>query len=140
MLMNHYQSCTSLDAHLEREENRQPYLLASGTSKEAISSFFIVFDKKLIPCEATTSLAAIDELFKKFQCPLVACPDLRGPRDDEKMRDPWCPRCGACGAMPRVQERIAREGRAVGVRRAAESARAEAAVGAGRAAGAMKVL
>ncbi|KAJ8366674.1 hypothetical protein AAFF_G00345380 [Aldrovandia affinis] len=43
-------------------------------------------------------------------------------------------------AMPRVQERIAREGRAVGVRRAAESARAEAAVGAARAAGAMKVL
>ncbi|KAJ8349715.1 hypothetical protein SKAU_G00248450 [Synaphobranchus kaupii] len=35
-----------------------------GTSKEAISSFFIAIDKKLIPCEATTSLAAIDELFK----------------------------------------------------------------------------
>ncbi|KAJ8378746.1 hypothetical protein AAFF_G00236660 [Aldrovandia affinis] len=77
---------------------------------------------------------------KKFQCPLVACPDLRGPRDDEKTRDPWCPRCGACGAMSWVQERIAREGRAVGVRRAAESVRAEAAVGAARAAGTMKVL
>ncbi|KAJ8371703.1 hypothetical protein AAFF_G00303120 [Aldrovandia affinis] len=101
--------------------------------------------------------------------PTGGLPDLRGPRDDEKTRDPWCPRCGACGAMSRVQERIAREGRAVGVRRrrsrcgacgamsrvqeriaregravgvrrAAESVRAEAAVGAARAAGAMKVL
>ncbi|KAJ8333619.1 hypothetical protein SKAU_G00416270 [Synaphobranchus kaupii] len=59
-----HKSCTSLEAHLQREENRQPYLLASGTSKEAISSFFIAIDKKLIPCEAATSLAAIDELFK----------------------------------------------------------------------------
>ena len=58
------QSCRSLDEHLERGENRQPYLLASGTSKDAIGSFFIVIDKKLIPCEATTSLAAVDELFK----------------------------------------------------------------------------
>ena len=45
-------------------DTSQPYLLASGTSKEAIGNFFILIDKKLIPCEATTSLAAIDELFK----------------------------------------------------------------------------
>lgn len=43
---------------------RQPYLLASGTTKQAISNFYVVMDKKLIPCQGRTSLAAFDELFK----------------------------------------------------------------------------
>ncbi|KAI9532159.1 hypothetical protein NQZ68_034364 [Dissostichus eleginoides] len=60
-----HKSCRSLDEHLQSHmDTNQPYLLASGTSKEAIGNFFILIDKKLIPCEATTSLAAIDELFK----------------------------------------------------------------------------
>ncbi|KAI4812079.1 hypothetical protein KUCAC02_014935, partial [Chaenocephalus aceratus] len=59
-----HKSCRSLDEYLQSHiDTSQPYLLASGTSKEAIGIFFIVIDKKLIPCEAT-SLAAIDELFK----------------------------------------------------------------------------
>ncbi|KAI9538046.1 hypothetical protein NQZ68_019387 [Dissostichus eleginoides] len=59
-----HKSCRSLDEHLQSHiDTSQPYLLASGTSKEAIGNFFILIDKKLIPCEATTSLAAIDELF-----------------------------------------------------------------------------
>lgn len=44
--------------------HRQPYLLASGTHKWAISNYYIVIDKMLIPCHGTTSLAAFDELFK----------------------------------------------------------------------------
>ncbi|KAJ8346335.1 hypothetical protein AAFF_G00212090 [Aldrovandia affinis] len=60
-----HKSCTSLDAHLEREENRQPYLLTSGTSKEAISSFFIVFDKKLIPCLLREDDAIYEEAYFK---------------------------------------------------------------------------
>ncbi|KAL1248825.1 hypothetical protein QQF64_022143 [Cirrhinus molitorella] len=59
-----HKACRSIQEHLEMEENRQPYILASGSSKEAISKFFIVVDKKVIPCQATSSLAAIDELFK----------------------------------------------------------------------------
>ncbi|KAI4828968.1 hypothetical protein KUCAC02_023036, partial [Chaenocephalus aceratus] len=60
-----HKSCRSLDEHLQSHmDTSQPYLLASGTSKEAVGNFFILIDKKLIPCEATTSLAAIDELFK----------------------------------------------------------------------------
>ncbi|KAJ8385137.1 hypothetical protein AAFF_G00192780 [Aldrovandia affinis] len=55
-------------------------------------------------------------------------PDLRGPRDDGKTRNPWCPRCEACGAMPQVQEQIAKEGRAVGMKQTEKSAEAEAAV------------
>lgn len=60
------QSCRSLEEHLQsrQESHQQPYLLASGTNKQAISSFYIVLDKKLIPCQAATSLAAFDELFK----------------------------------------------------------------------------
>ncbi|CAM4577938.1 unnamed protein product [Leuciscus chuanchicus] len=57
-------ACRSIQEHLEAEENRQPYILATGSSKEAISQFFIVVDKKLIPCQESSSLAAIDELFK----------------------------------------------------------------------------
>ncbi|KAJ8415969.1 hypothetical protein AAFF_G00405260 [Aldrovandia affinis] len=52
----------------------------------------------------------------EISVPTGGLPDLRGPQDDEKTRDPWCPRCGACGERCHgVQERIAREGRAVGV-------------------------
>ncbi|KAJ8383585.1 hypothetical protein AAFF_G00216580 [Aldrovandia affinis] len=46
----------------------------------------------------------------------MAYPNPRGPRDDGTVRNPWCPRCEACGAMPQVQEWIPREGRAVGVK------------------------
>ncbi len=46
------------------EGHRQPYLLASGTHKWAISNYYIVIDKMLIPCQGTTSLAGFDELFK----------------------------------------------------------------------------
>ncbi|XP_052464946.1 uncharacterized protein LOC128021672 [Carassius gibelio] len=59
-----HKACRSIQEHLELEENRQPYILASGSSKEAISHYFIVVDKKLIPCQESSSLAAIDELFK----------------------------------------------------------------------------
>ncbi|KAK0136752.1 hypothetical protein N1851_027064 [Merluccius polli] len=57
-------SCQSLDEHLDSDERQQPYLLACGTTKRAISAFYIVMDKKLIPCQGNTSLAAFDELFK----------------------------------------------------------------------------
>ncbi|XP_076607095.1 uncharacterized protein LOC143333046 [Chaetodon auriga] len=60
-----HKSCRSLQEHLENQEgHRQPYLLASGTSRQAISAYYIVTDKKLIPCQGATSLAAFDELFK----------------------------------------------------------------------------
>ncbi|XP_065127690.2 uncharacterized protein [Paramisgurnus dabryanus] len=60
-----HKSCRSLEEHLENQEgHQQPYLLASGTCKQAISTYYIVIDKKLIPCQETTSLAAFDELFK----------------------------------------------------------------------------
>ncbi|XP_031134996.1 uncharacterized protein LOC116035812 [Sander lucioperca] len=60
-----HKSCRSLEEHLENQEGHcQPYLLASGTHKQAISTYYVVMDKKLIPCLGTTSLAAFDELFK----------------------------------------------------------------------------
>ncbi|CAL8361765.1 unnamed protein product [Arctogadus glacialis] len=62
-----HKSCQSLDEHLDSDERQQPYLLASGTTKRAISAFYIAMDKKLIPCQGNTSLAAFDELFKNLE-------------------------------------------------------------------------
>ncbi|XP_041666249.1 uncharacterized protein LOC121524802 [Cheilinus undulatus] len=60
-----HKSCQSVEEHPKNQEgNHQPYLLASGTSKQAISNYYFLMDKKLIPCQGTTSLAAIDELLK----------------------------------------------------------------------------
>ncbi|XP_073795644.1 uncharacterized protein sb:cb449 isoform X3 [Danio rerio] len=72
-------ACRSIQEHLETEDNRQPYILAIGSSKEAISQFFIVLDKKLIPCQESSSLAAIDELFKvHFVFSISYDPPLKG--------------------------------------------------------------
>ena len=46
------------------EGGSQPYLLATGTSKAQVFTFYIVLDKKLVPCQSCTSLGAFDELFK----------------------------------------------------------------------------
>lgn len=60
-----FQSCQSLEDHLKSTDGHpQPYLLASGTSKAQVSSFYIVLDRKLLPCQSCTSLGAFDELFK----------------------------------------------------------------------------
>nr|XP_046240238.1 uncharacterized protein LOC124056643 isoform X2 [Scatophagus argus] len=63
MLHFHKSSC-SLDEHLQRREGRQPYILAVGRTRNRIDTFYIVVDKQLIPCQATSSLGAFDELFK----------------------------------------------------------------------------
>lgn len=39
-------------------------LLDTGTSKAQIFTFYIVLDKKLVPCQSCTSLGAFDELCK----------------------------------------------------------------------------
>ncbi|KAM8766253.1 uncharacterized protein AB9X84_005521 [Acanthopagrus schlegelii] len=58
-------ACQSLEDHLKSTEGHpQPYLLASGTSKAQVSSFYIVLDRKLLPCQSCTSLGEFDELFK----------------------------------------------------------------------------
>lgn len=54
-----------LEQHLENQvATRKPYLLATWTSKQSVNTYYIVIDKKLIPCQGTTSLAAFDEFFK----------------------------------------------------------------------------
>ncbi|XP_063075072.1 growth/differentiation factor 2 [Engraulis encrasicolus] len=56
---------TSLQQHLDNiTESRQPYLLAQGPQKSSIHSFFIAIDKHALPCQGTTSVGALDELFK----------------------------------------------------------------------------
>ncbi|XP_035760815.1 uncharacterized protein LOC102792227 [Neolamprologus brichardi] len=42
----------------------QPFLLCIGEQKKNIQRFFIIVDQKAIPCDAPTSVAAFDGLFK----------------------------------------------------------------------------
>lgn len=49
---------------MEEREGKQPYILAVGRTQNRIDTFYIAVDKQLIPCQATSSLSAFDELFK----------------------------------------------------------------------------
>ncbi|KAL1023833.1 hypothetical protein UPYG_G00046910 [Umbra pygmaea] len=42
----------------------QPFLLCVGEHKHKLQKFYVVIDQKAIPCQAQTSVAAFDELFK----------------------------------------------------------------------------
>ncbi|XP_066540242.1 uncharacterized protein [Hoplias malabaricus] len=56
---------TSVQQHLDSiTQSRQPYLLAMGSTKCSIHSYFIVIDNHALPCKATGSVGAFDELFK----------------------------------------------------------------------------
>ncbi|XP_014822424.1 PREDICTED: uncharacterized protein LOC106903261 [Poecilia mexicana] len=56
---------TSVQQHLDKITQRtQPYLLAQGSIQSSIHAFFIVIDNYAIPCKATCSVGALDELFK----------------------------------------------------------------------------
>ncbi|XP_017265399.3 uncharacterized protein LOC108235699 [Kryptolebias marmoratus] len=56
---------TSVQQHLDKIKQRtQPYLLAHGSIQSSIHAFFIVIDNYAIPCKATCSVGALDELFK----------------------------------------------------------------------------
>ncbi|XP_062250621.1 uncharacterized protein LOC133960013 [Platichthys flesus] len=54
----------SLTTFLDKVDARQPFLLCIGEQKKKIERFFIVVDQKAIPCNAQTSVAAFDVLFK----------------------------------------------------------------------------
>ncbi|XP_034147593.1 uncharacterized protein LOC114839093 [Esox lucius] len=63
-LVHFHKSCTSIEGHLSGREGHQPFLLGSGRIKGRIDHFYVVVDKRLIPCSGTSSLSAFDELFK----------------------------------------------------------------------------
>ncbi|KAL7859047.1 hypothetical protein SRHO_G00141940 [Serrasalmus rhombeus] len=63
-MVHFHKSCCSIDEHLRGTEGKQPYILAVGRAQKRIHTFYIVVDKQLIPCQATRSLGAFDELFK----------------------------------------------------------------------------
>ncbi|KAI9524981.1 hypothetical protein NQZ68_012491 [Dissostichus eleginoides] len=63
-MMHFHKSCCSIDEHLRERKGQQPYILAAGRTRNRIDTFYIVIDKQLIPCQATSSLGAFDELFK----------------------------------------------------------------------------
>ncbi|MEQ2298051.1 hypothetical protein AMECASPLE_001159 [Ameca splendens] len=58
---------TSVQQHLDKiMQQTQPYLLAQGSTQSSVHAFFIVIDKYAIPCKATCSVGALDELFKAY--------------------------------------------------------------------------
>ncbi|XP_046901230.1 uncharacterized protein LOC124484374 [Hypomesus transpacificus] len=63
-LVNFHKSCNSIEGHLSGREGHQPFLLGSGRIKGRIDHFYVVVDKRLIPCSGSSSLSAFDELFK----------------------------------------------------------------------------
>ncbi|KAL3981348.1 p24 family protein gamma-4 [Sarotherodon galilaeus] len=63
-MVHFHKSNCSIDEHLRKREGKQPYILAVGRTQNNIHQFYIVVDKHLIPCQATSSLGAFDELFK----------------------------------------------------------------------------
>ncbi|XP_034085027.1 uncharacterized protein LOC117554665 [Gymnodraco acuticeps] len=63
-MVHFHKSCCSIDEHLRGRKGQQPYILAPGRTRNRIDTFYIVIDKQLIPCQATSSLGAFDELFK----------------------------------------------------------------------------
>ncbi|XP_056266178.1 uncharacterized protein LOC130190671 isoform X2 [Pseudoliparis swirei] len=63
-MLHCHKSCCSISEHLLGREAKQPYILAVGRNKNRVDAFSIVVDKRLIPCQATSSLGAFDELFK----------------------------------------------------------------------------
>ncbi|XP_056441485.1 uncharacterized protein LOC130378917 [Gadus chalcogrammus] len=62
-MVHFHKSCCSIDEHLQ-ERDGKPYILAVGRTQSRIDTFYIAVDKQLIPCQATSSLGAFDELFK----------------------------------------------------------------------------
>lgn len=58
------QEGASLSTFLDKVDSKQPFLLCIGEQKKKIQRFFVVVDQKAIPCNAHTSVAAFDVLFK----------------------------------------------------------------------------
>ncbi|KAL6459680.1 hypothetical protein MHYP_G00314390 [Metynnis hypsauchen] len=55
----------SVQQHLDSiTQSSQPYLLALGSTRSSIHSYFVVIDKHALPCKATGSGGAFDEHFK----------------------------------------------------------------------------
>ncbi|XP_048009394.1 uncharacterized protein LOC125243648 [Megalobrama amblycephala] len=65
-IVQFHKSCRSLTEHVEKTEGLQPHLLAVGSAKNTIHDFYIVLDGQLLPCQAKSSLAAFDKLFKAY--------------------------------------------------------------------------
>ncbi|KAG1940184.1 hypothetical protein F2P79_016901 [Pimephales promelas] len=63
-MVHFHKSCCSINEYMQEREGKQPYILAVGRTQKTIDTFYIAIDKQLIPCQATSSLGAFDELFK----------------------------------------------------------------------------
>ncbi|XP_056113365.1 uncharacterized protein LOC130089830 isoform X1 [Rhinichthys klamathensis goyatoka] len=63
-MVHFHKSCCSINEYMQEREGKQPYILAVGRTQKKIDAFYIAVDKQLIPCQATSSLGAFDELFK----------------------------------------------------------------------------
>ncbi|XP_034530081.1 uncharacterized protein LOC117805460 [Notolabrus celidotus] len=63
-LVRYLKQGASLTTFLDKVDARQPFPLCIGEQKKKMEKFFIIVDQKAIPCDAQTSVAAFDVLFK----------------------------------------------------------------------------
>lgn len=59
-----HKSGRSLQEATGSDKGKQPYILAVGTSRDAIHDYYIAVDGQLLPCKAKSSLSAFDEHFQ----------------------------------------------------------------------------
>lgn len=53
-----------MTAFLKGVGSAQPFLLCVGEKKSRIQKFYVILDRKALPCAAQTAVGAFDELFK----------------------------------------------------------------------------
>lgn len=53
-----------LNAILDQKNTKQPFILAKGSSKSAVSAYYIVFDQHIVPCSGNDIVSAFDSCFK----------------------------------------------------------------------------
>ncbi|MEQ2230659.1 hypothetical protein ILYODFUR_031701 [Ilyodon furcidens] len=74
-LIRFLNATTSVQQHLDKiMQHTHPYLLAQGSTRSSVHAFFIVIYKYAIPCKATCSVGALDDLFKviKVNFPIMS--------------------------------------------------------------------
>ncbi|XP_059182366.1 uncharacterized protein LOC131961112 [Centropristis striata] len=65
LLVKFLKAGTSIQQHLDAiEQSKQPYLLAVGSRKSDIHVYYIVLDKRALPCKSVSAVGAFDEMFK----------------------------------------------------------------------------
>lgn len=65
LLVKFQKARTSIQQHFDAiDQSQQPYFLAVGTRKSSIHAYYIILDKRALPCKSLSAVGVFDELFK----------------------------------------------------------------------------